>query len=383
MLVGRQYPARRGLSIASPTDGVFFVSNPSNGRPEFSVRPSAREFAEFNGLLCSIVEKGLPLPPAIELMAGVVRDRPLREALKGVARSLADGASLPDALARHPEVFPPDYCALVRAGVDGGRLADVLRTAQIHHTFRARIWSKMSRLMLYLLAGAIMGELVLAFAVVLGQYSSEFSRQTAAQMEMKHRPAIVEWIETTFDSAWILLIAWPALLGLGVVGYKLLQRSARMGTLGYLVPVWGRIEKSRDLASFCCAMTLRLKSGASMGDALRSAGESVRNRKFRLLVTRVIRRIEEGESLSSALFYVTFFPKTLAWGVSLGEENGEVPRAFDTFADLYTKEMERNFLLLQEFLTPLGILAIGNVALLAALLILSPFIMLIQITSSL
>jgi general secretion pathway protein F len=383
MMLAGQYPARPGLSIVEPPGGVFFVSNPTNGRSKISVRPSAREFAEFNGLLCSIVEKGLPLPPAVDLMAGVVRDRSLREALNGVARALADGASLPDALGRFPDVFPSDYCALIRAGVDSGRLADVLRSSQIHHAFRARIRSKMSRLLLYLLAGAIMGELVLAFAVTLGTYSSALSRQTASQMELRNRPAIVEWAENAADSTWILLVAWPAVVGLGFAGYRILQGSARGGTLQYFVPIWGRIEKSRDLASFCCAAALRLKSGAALIDALQSARDSVRNRKFRALVAKVLRRIEDGESLSSALFYVGFFPKTLAWGVSLGEENGEVPRAFDTFAELYTKEMERNFLLLQEFLTPLGILAVGNVALLGAFLILSPFIMLIQISSSL
>ncbi len=43
------------------------------------MRPSAREFAEFNGLLCSVVEKGLPLPPAVDLMAGGGRDLALKE----------------------------------------------------------------------------------------------------------------------------------------------------------------------------------------------------------------------------------------------------------------------------------------------------------------
>ena len=346
------------------------------------MRPSAREFAEFNGLLCSAVEKGLPLPPSIELMAGVVGDRSLGEPLRGVARSLGDGASLPDALARFPDAFPPDYCALVRAGVESGRLAEVLRSSRIQHTFQARVRSKMSRLLLYLLTGAMIGELVLVFAALMGRQVAEMNAHYADKLGVKNRPELVEVIESTVGSAWILMVAWPVCIGLMFIGYKIIQRSARAGWIGYLLPIWGRIQKSRDLATFCCAMGLRLRSGASVPESLRSARDTVQNRRFRRLVDQLLRRIDEGESLSSALFYVTFFPKTLAWGVSLGEENGEVPRAFDTFAELYTKEMEQNFMLLQEFLTPLGILAVGNVALLAALLVLTPFIMIIQNFSS-
>ena len=106
--------------------------------------------------------------------------------------------------------------------------------------------------------------------------------------------------------------------------------------------------------------------------SLRSAKDSVRNYLFRRSAGQLVRRVEEGEALSSALFYVPFFPKTLSWGLSLAEENGEVPRALDTFAGLYTTQMERNFDLLYELLTPLGMLIVGNVALMSAMMFFLP-----------
>ncbi len=44
--------------------------------------------------------------------------------------------------------------------------------------------------------------------------------------------------------------------------------------------------------------------------------------------------------------------------------------------------MERNFEVLYEVLTPLGILAVGNVALMAALMVLSPFLDAMRIQNS-
>ena len=127
---------------------------------------------------------------------------------------------------------------------------------------------------------------------------------------------------------------------------------------------------------------MKLRSGSTLLEALASGRDAIVNRRFRRLLDDVIRRVGEGESLSGALFYTPFFPRTFAWGMSLAEENGEVPRTFDTFTALYTAEMERNFELMVDILTPLGILAVGNIALLSAVLILSPVFMMMRIYSS-
>ncbi len=281
------------------------------------MQPSARELAEFNGLLASVVDRGLPLAPAVELMAGVVRDRRLQEALRGTSRALAEGAPLHEALARFPRAFPPDYCALVRAGVESGRLAEVLRTAQAHQSLRARLRSKMRRAALYVLAGAIIGELVLGIAVVAGRFFEDVGRAFEIQMELKERNPLSEMLSSLAQSGGILLLIWPASFAVAAVLYKIVQRRASLGWIGYLLPFWGGVQKSRDLALFCGTLGLRLRSGTPMGPALGSARDAISNRRFRRIADGIIARVGEGESLSAALFYAAFFPKTLAWGISL------------------------------------------------------------------
>lgn len=347
------------------------------------MRPSAREFAEFNGLLRSVVEKNLPLAPAIDLMGGVVRERGLRDALTGVSGALRDGASLADALGRHPDVFPTEYCALVRAGAESGRLAEVLRSTEIHYAYRARLRSKVSRLLFYLLAGAFVGEIVLLITLVAGSYVNELNNQIMDRYALGIRPnELEESITTLADSGWLLLIAWPLSVLLISGLYLAVQRWTSFGWIGYVLPLWGQVEKSRDLSLFCSTVGLRLRSGAPMVEALRAAEGTIKNHLFRRSARRVIKRVEDGEAFSSALFYVSFFPKTMSWGMSLGEENGDVLRSLDTFAALYTAQMERNFEVLYELLTPLGVLAVGNVAFLAATMMLAPFLKIVQISET-
>jgi type II secretory pathway component PulF len=345
------------------------------------VRASPREFAEFNGLLATVVDRRLPLAPAFGLLAGVVRTAGLRDALRGVGRGLDEGMALPDALGRYPEVFPADYCGLVRASSDSDRLADVLRTIQTHHLLRARIQAKFFRLFLYVVSGVILGELALGSALMMNGYIGGMYAEVTAQLGIVDAPELNPATFRQFTTA--LMIALPVgFLVLGLL-YKLLQRWTGAGWIGYALPVWGSIQKSRDLARFCCAVGLRLRSGAPMVEALHGGCDAVANRRFRQLVDGLVRRVSEGESLSTALYYDRFFPKTLSWGISLAEENGELPRALDTFAGLYNQQMERGFELLHELLTPLGILTIGNVVLLAALMVLSPLFVMIKISETL
>jgi type II secretory pathway component PulF len=126
-------------------------------------------------------------------------------------------------------------------------------------------------------------------------------------------------------------------------------------------------------------MAVRLRAGAALPDALAAAEEVLGSPHSRRQARSVRKRVEEGESLSSALFYIPFFPRTLAWAVSMGEARGEVPEVFDTFARLYSAELDRNFGLLLQILTPLGLLALGNVALLTALVVLAPFFMIVRL----
>lgn len=334
------------------------------------MRPSAREFAEFNSLLRSVVEKGLPLPPALRLIAGVVRHGGLKQALDDAARQLEDGASLPDALSRHSAIFPSEYCALVRSGVQGGRLAEALGTAETHQTLRVRLQSKVRRLFLYLLAALIVGEVVL----VIMMFVSRHMDYLMDQLGIRARPELLEVFTAAWRSGWAILLAWPVLFLLAGLAWTGVQRYARLGWLGYLLPVWGPVQKSSDLAQFCCSLGLGLRSGAPLGEALRSGRDAVANRRFRRFADQVIRQVEEGKSLSSAFYYHRFFPKTLAWGVSLGEENGELVRTVDTFTTLYTTQMERRYESLYEILPPLGVLVVGNMAFLSALMMFLPII---------
>lgn len=335
----------------------------------------AAEFAEFNALLATAAERGLPLEPVLALLSAQAGSSRVRAALESVHRGLRDGRPLPDALRTVPE-FPPDYITLVEAGHAAGRLAEVLRHAAVYHSLRARLRARLGRVALYLGVGALAACGLMVGGAVL---SERIGVDVYDLFQMTELAPIQELTRHPFRTlAWAL----PSMLLAGVLGWLCFRFLTRFRA-GYWLPFWGGILRSRDLALFCSLAALRLSAGATALDAFRSARGAVPNFHARRRIGDLIRRLEEGATVSDALFYVRWFPRTLAWGVSLGERRGDVPEVFESCARIYAGQVDRGFEMLTVALGPLGILVLGNVALFAAMSALAPMFAMIRIQQAL
>ena len=118
----------------------------------------------------------------------------------------------------------------------------------------------------------------------------------------------------------------------------------------------------------------RTSAGAALPDALRPAAAGLSNRHARATVETTLAKVEAGETLSSALYYQAFFPKTLAWGVSLGEKRGDLPAVLGMFGRIYRSNLGRDYEMVHTILTPLGIVVLGELVLFFAMALFLPII---------
>jgi general secretion pathway protein F len=340
-------------------------------------RVSSRAFAELNGLLASAVERGVALDPAVGLLSGQISDAALRGAVRNVAAALREGVPLPEALAREPGAFPSDYVAFVRAGLEGGRLAEVLRHTQTYYRLRARVADQLRRLALYLLCGTLLCAAVLVAVLRVGRSFDAVYREVKIGAPRLTRAFL--WVSR---NSWILA-AGAAAAGGAVLALRLALRGRPLaGRMTYGVPLWGRLQKDRDLALFCSVLALRLRTSATLPAALEAAAGALPNAWARGAASRVRRRVQDGESLSSALYYERFFPRTLAWAVGMAEARDDLADTFDTFAGIYARDLDLSFQLLLLAVTPLGILALANAGLVCAAALLLPLVFLLDALGS-
>jgi type II secretory pathway component PulF len=314
----------------------------------------SQELARFSGLLASAVERGMPLAGAVELLAGQSGPGPFRRALEEAVRALREGVPLPDALAR---ALPADYCALVRVGLDGPGLAPVLRATETYYGLLARAAWIVRRFALWL---SLMGVLTAVACAGLVYSGSRFAEvYEAVKVPLPYLTLGVMWLSKHAGWAFLGLLFLAALSAGAFSG---LRRSAWIASALYWIPGWGPVSKSRDLSRFCTLLSIRLRAGATLPEALDAVSAAIPNARVRKLLLELRDCAREGERLSNGLFYRSFFPRTLAWAVSLSEARGDLPDTLEAFGRLYASDLERAFDAFFALLTPLGIMGLGNLA---------------------
>ncbi|GAG57869.1 unnamed protein product, partial [marine sediment metagenome] len=85
-----------------------------------------KDKAIFIRQLATMLDAGIPMSEALEVIVSQTKNSQLEEMLEDVRKGVEGGASLSKALADHPSVFDKIFVAVVSAGEESGKLPEVL-----------------------------------------------------------------------------------------------------------------------------------------------------------------------------------------------------------------------------------------------------------------
>lgn len=104
----------------------------------------------------------------------------------------------------------------------------------------------------------------------------------------------------------------------------------------------GRV-KVKDLALFCQQMLSIIKAGVSTIDALSMTQSTTQNKKLKKVLLVVIEKVEQGQSLSTALReYPDVFPPVMIQMIKAGEESGKLDEIFERLSTQFEKSYKMN-----------------------------------------
>ena len=176
------------------------------------VRPSSREaHVRFTRELATMIAADVSVDRALEVLAQSAGNNALADVAGTMRARVREGQSLAQAAAAHPKVFSPFYCATLRAGEAGGRLAEALASLARYQERMAHLVNAVQSALIYptLLALAALVSLVVLLVYVVPQFDQLF-REAAATMPWGTR-AVVGVSRFTIDYGWLVL-----LVGLGL-----------------------------------------------------------------------------------------------------------------------------------------------------------------------
>lgn len=338
------------------------------------------EVVSFTRQLSTMISAGLAISKCLEVLSTQTTNRKFKNILSNVLKDVESGAAVANAMARYPDVFSATYIALVRAGEASGKLDDILQrlanTMEAERALRAKFKAAMiyPTIVMFAMVGVFFILMIFVIPNLAGMYES-------LDVEL---PAVTQLMITLSDfmraHVFIILIVMVG----SVIGGRYFLRSPagkEIATIiGFKVPVFGGINRKKELTSFTRTLGLLVSSAVPIVEALAIVAEVVQSKVFSDGAREAARSIEKGGTLSNYLKANDEFPPILGNMVATGEETGKLDEILGRLADFFDSETEHAVAGLSAALEPIILIMLGGMV---GFLIISIITPIYKITSAL
>jgi general secretion pathway protein F len=330
-------------------------------RSAFGDHLSTVELALFTRQLASLLEASLPLEQALSALLEQAERTYMRDLIASIRSEVISGASLSDALARHPRDFADIYRALVSSGEQIGQLTRVLSRLSDYIERRNALVSKVKLAFTYPAIVTVVAFLIVIFLLtyVVPQIVSVFAN-TKQKLPFL-TTVMLDISDFVRNYGWIVLLV---VIALAFVWRHALKNPAirmRWHTWLLTAPFYGRFERSLNTSRFASTLAITTGSGVPILRALQTSRDTLTNVAMRAQVEEAANSVREGVGLARALSVHKHFPAMLIHMIRAGEVTGELPAMLERASNAQEQDLERRAMTMASLLEPALILAMGVV----------------------
>jgi general secretion pathway protein F len=299
------------------------------------------EFAFFNQQLAAMLKDGIPLEGALKRLCEDMRRGQLRDELQALEADLARGTPMADALKSRQ--LPELYKRMILVGVKGGDLPGALTMLADYFQRQSNLWMRIKGLTVYPMIVLVMAFLLSCFiAFLLGHFVwDSFISLTGRPVS----PAIASGL-------WLAPVCIGVVLAVGLIGISI---SPARRKLRWRLPAF----KEASLAQVASAMTLMLKNGVPLSDALGFAERMEEGTPAEKELAQWRQRLGSGLGKFSemAASPQSVFPPLFIWTVSQSGEN--LTAGFERTSEIYQARAAYRVEMFLYSLLPCAILGLG------------------------
>lgn len=346
------------------------------GRGRFSLGGGVggRHLATFYGQLADLLQAGVPLLRALELLERQSANKRLSAVTKEVRLKVAEGTGLAQAMGQHPKVFDELAVSMVRAGQEGGFLEDVLKRVAVFVEHQQDLKAKVVGALAYPVFLAVAGFLVLNILVIffVPQFAEIFEKMKSQGELPKLTQGLMAFSYFVQSKTGIAAIA-AALVGLALF-WRWTRRGGRTWADGVKIrlPLFGNIFLSLAIARFTRILGTMLHNGIPILRALAIAKDSTGNRVLAGAIEKSAENITAGQKLADPLRKCGYFPTDVVEMIAIAEEANSLETVLVHISESLEKRTARNLELMVKLLEPIMLLVMAGVVLLVVAGLLMP-----------
>jgi len=325
-------------------------------------RVTAKEIAVFSRQLATMMKSGVPIVTSLEIIAGGQKNPKAKELFTALRTDIEGGASVYEALGKHPVQFDELYRNLVKAGESAGVMETVLDTIATYKENIESLKGKIKKALFYpatVIAVAILVSAILLIFVV-PQFQQVFASFGA------DLPAFTKMIIAASDfmiGYWWLMLALVVGAGFSFVFFK--KRSLAfahfLDRAMLKIPVVGQILHNSAIARFARTLAVTFKAGVPLVEALDIVAGATGNTVYETAVKRIRDDVAVGYQMNMAMRQVNLFPHMVIQMAAIGEEAGALDAMLFKVAEFYEEEVNNAVDALSSLLEPMIMIILGVV----------------------
>jgi general secretion pathway protein F len=307
----------------------------------FLNKPKPEDVTVFTRDLALLLRAGARINDGLELLAADSDFGRLRPMVADIRSRVIAGESFAEALARHDDLFPPMYLALVRVGEASGSLDQVLEVLAGERSRTEALKRRLGDAIRYpvFVLGAAGCVLLFFLTYVLPQFAGVLQDFGA-----KVDPIIGVFLNLSTvlrNNSDALLAGLAATIGAGWL--LLRQERIRRGLANAItrLPAIRHIMTSYRTALFCRNLGVLLGSGVNLTTTLRILTDMMATTGPSALWSDAADRVRHGAKLSDALAEAGALPAMAIRMLRLGDETGQLPMLSGRIAEFYEAKLQR------------------------------------------
>jgi len=322
---------------------------------------SAKNLAIFTRQFSVMIDAGLPLVQCLEILGSQEEDKNFAAVILQTRGDVESGASLADAMRKHPKTFDPLFTNMVAAGEAGGILDTILKRLATYIEKAVKLAGQVKAAMIYpiaviVIAGAVVGvilwKVIPTFATLFAGLGADLPLPTRVVIGLSNN--LVRFFPFLFVGGGAAVYAFRQ--------YYATEKGRRVIDGASLrAPVLGIILRKIAVARFCRTLATLISSGVPILDGLEITAKTAGNAivEDAVMVTR--KSIERGETISAPLKDTNVFPPMVTQMIGVGEATGALDTMLAKIADFYEDEVDTAVAGLLTLLEPIMIAILGVV----------------------
>ncbi len=303
-------------------------------------KPKARDLSIFCRQFVSIIDAGVTVIDALEMLTLQTENKILKNAISEAKTAVEKGDSLAEAMRINKKVFTEMFITMVEAGEASGSL-------DVSFSRMASQFEKDARLKALVKKASIYPAVVTVVAVIVVMAMLTFVVPTFQQMfdELDATlPGITLFVITLskfMQSYWYFVGAGIVVLVLFLRYFSQTNAGRHVfGKLAMKLPLIGKLTVKTACSRLARTLSTLLAAGLPLIEALEITSNTMSNIYYKEAILEARESVSMGTSLSEPLERGGLFPALVCHMLKIGEESGNVEDMLDKLADYYDEEVE-------------------------------------------